>query len=264
MSELRCLGVLLCYNDGDLLEESISYLLEQDHDLVIWDHGSTDETPAVLERLRNECVEIRSVPREFDFYELYPAMSRHLISDHIRNYDWISWPDQDEFLEGPVRGRSYREHLLEASESGVDWVEFENYNYWFTDEDDPSVTAPTKRVRHYALRQDCPPRIRSWRAAVTNIRRFNHNPLDGRPSPRRFRLRHYPMRSLDQARARVLRDRAGLRRGDMNFHYENMSRRLESLRIPAAALHFDDGVADLDPEPNFDWRWIYGGGPEGE
>ncbi len=28
MSTLRCLGVLLCYNDGDLLEESISYLLE--------------------------------------------------------------------------------------------------------------------------------------------------------------------------------------------------------------------------------------------
>ena len=42
MPELRCLGVLLCYNDGDLLEESIRYLLEQDHHLIVWDHGSTD------------------------------------------------------------------------------------------------------------------------------------------------------------------------------------------------------------------------------
>ena len=68
MSSLRCLGVLLCYNDGDLLEESIRYLLEQNHDLVVWDHGSTDETPAVLERFRAHCLAISQVPREFDFY----------------------------------------------------------------------------------------------------------------------------------------------------------------------------------------------------
>jgi len=47
----------------------------------------------------------------------------------------------------------------------------------------------------------------------------------------------------------------------MNFHYENMARRLDSLRIPASALHYDDGVSELDPEPIFDWRTIYGRSP---
>jgi len=263
MSRLRCLGVLLCYNDGDLLEESISYLLEQEHDVIVWDHGSTDETPAVLRRFGSELRELRNVPRDFDFYELYPAMSRHLMSNYVDEYDWISWPDQDEFLEGPSRDRPYRDYLREAHDAGIDWIEFDNFNYWFTEEDDPTVASPTRRVRRYALRPDCPPRIRAWRAPVTNIRRFNHNPLEGTPSPRHFRLRHYPMRSLEQARARVLRDRAGLRRGGMNFHYENMGRRLDSLAIPAAQLHLDDGVADLDPEPIFDWRRIYGIAPEG-
>jgi hypothetical protein len=70
------------------------------------------------------------------------------------------------------------------------------------------------------------------------------------------------MRSPAQMRARVLRDRAGLRRGDLNFHYENMRQRVESLQLPARALHFDDGVSDLDPEPIFDWREIYGRSPE--
>ena len=264
MTSLRCLGVLLCFNDGDLLAESLSYMLEQNHDLVVWDHGSTDETPAVLERFRGDLLEHRLVPRDFDFYELYPAMSRHLISRHIRDYEWISWPDQDEFLEGPTRDRSYHDYLLEADEAGVDWIEFDNFNYWFTDEDEPAVAATTDRVRHYALRPDCPPRIRSWRADHTNIRVFNHNPLEGRPAPRRFRLRHYPMRSPEQARARVLRDRAGLRRGNMNFHYENMGRRLDSLTIPAEALHNDDGRTELNPDPIFDWGEIYGRGPETE
>jgi glycosyltransferase involved in cell wall biosynthesis len=262
MSAPRFLGILLCYNDGDLLEESISYLLEQNHDLIAWDHGSTDETPAILERLRPQLRELRQVPREFDFYELYATMSRHLIDNYVADYDWISWPDQDEFLEGPSRDRSYHEHLLEAHDAGADWIRFQNFNFWWTDEDDPSIRETTRRVRRYSLWPDCPPRIRSWRARVTNIRRFNHNPLDGTPSPTPFNLRHYPMRSEAQMRARVLRDRAGLRRGEMNVHYENMRNNLDSLRIPAEALHFDDGMTDLDPDPIFDWRQIYWDSPE--
>jgi glycosyltransferase involved in cell wall biosynthesis len=262
MSRIRCLAVLLCYNDGDLLEESISYLLDQNHDLIAWDHGSTDETPDVLERFRPHLREIRRMPREFDFYELYPAMSRHLIANYAREYDWISWPDQDEFLEGPARDRSYYEYILEAHGSGVDWIEFRNFNFCCTDADDPAIPETTRRVRHYSLRPDCPPRIRSWRARLTNIRHFNHNPLDGTPSPRLFNLRHYPMRSPSQMRARVLRDRTGLRRGPMNFHYENMRRRLDSLQIPAAVLHYDDGMCELNADPIFDWREIYGRLPD--
>ena len=254
MSRLRCLGVLLCYNDGDLLE--------QNHDVIAWDHGSTDETPEVLERFRAELRELRRVPREFDFYELYPEMSRHLIERYTGEYDWVSWPDQDEFLEGPARDRPYYEYLVEAHESGIDWIESRNFNYWWTAEDDPTIPRATKRVRHYSLWPDCPPRIRSWRARLTNIRRFNHNPLDGTPSPQLFNLRHYPMRSREQMRARVLRDRAGLRRGNLNVHYEHMREHFESLEIPARALHYDDGSSELNPEPIFDWKRIYRRTPE--
>lgn len=263
MSQLRCLGVLLCYNDGDLLEESIAYLLEQHHDIVAWDHGSTDETPDVLERLRPRLREVRHVPRTLDFYELYQTMSQHLIDRYVAQYDWISWPDQDEFLEGPARDRSYYQYLVEADAAGVDWIEFNNFNFWWTEEDDGSIPETTRRLRHYALWPDCPPRVRAWRAAVTNIREFNHNPLPGTPAARRFNLRHYPMRSAAQMRARLNRDRAGLRRGNLNFHYENMRRRPEALRIPAAGLHRDDGVSELDPDPIFDWRAVYGRGPAG-
>ena len=49
---MKCLGVLLCYNDGDLLADSIAYLREQRHDIVLWDHGSTDNTAEVVARMR--------------------------------------------------------------------------------------------------------------------------------------------------------------------------------------------------------------------
>ncbi|MGH9107542.1 MAG: glycosyltransferase family 2 protein [Acidimicrobiales bacterium] len=258
-ARLRLLGVLLCYNDGDLVEDAVRYLREQGHELVVWDHGSTDETPGLLEGLRGELVELSSIPRSVDFYGLYQAMSAHLLANYVGRYDWVSWPDQDEFLEGPDRTRSYQEWLGEVASSPYDWAQFNNYNFWWTAEDDPGVTRAVERVRHYSLFADCGPRVRCWRASATNVREFNHNPPLGQRYPVFFNLRHYPMRSEAQMLRRLEVDRAGLRRGGSNYHYDNMSSWPERLVIPAAELHFDDGSSELDPRPIFDWRSIYGG-----
>jgi hypothetical protein len=253
----RLLGVLLCYNDGDLVAEAVRYLLDQGHDVIAWDHGSTDETPARLQSLKPELLELTTVPRSVDFYQLYQMMSEHLLSDYVARYDWLSWPDQDEFLEGPDRSRPYREWLSEAVASPYDWIQFNNYNFWWTRADDAQADRVARRVRHYSLFPDCAPRIRSWRASATNIREFNHNAPEGERYPRFFNLRHYPMRSEAQMRRRLEVDRAGLRRGGSNYHYDNMTSWPERLVISPEQLHFDDG-AELDPSPIFDWRSVYG------
>jgi glycosyltransferase involved in cell wall biosynthesis len=254
---LRLLGVLLCYNDGDLVEDAVRYLREQGHDLVVWDHGSTDETAEVLRGLSPELVELQTVPRSVDFYGLYQAMSAHLLEKYVPRYDWISWPDQDEFLEGPDRAQPYREWLAEVVASPYDWIQFNNYNFWWTEADDPNVERAIDRVRHYSLFSDCGPRIRAWRASATNVREFNHNPPQGERYPQLFNLRHYPMRSAAQMARRLQVDRAGLRRGGTNFHYDNMTSWPERLVIPAEKLHFDGG-GELDPSVIFDWRSVYG------
>jgi hypothetical protein len=66
------------------------------------------------------------------------------------------------------------------------------------------------------------------------------------------------MRSEGQMARRLDIDRAGLRRGGSNYHYDNMSSWPERLVIAAAKLHFDNGRAELDPSEVFDWRTIYG------
>jgi len=261
VARIRMLGVLLCYNDGDLLPDAIEYLLNQEHHLVVWDHGSTDGTAEVISSFKSHLLEVRNVPREFDFYELYPAMSRHLIENYVPSYDWVSWPDQDEILEGPARTKSYRAWVEDVHDSPFNWVRFNNFNYWLTDRDQETVKSPLARIRHYSLFQDCAPRIRAWRASATNTRVFNHNPPAGLQWPVLFNLRHYSMRTREQMMGRLLRDRAGLRRGDSNYHYDNMKLNVERLAIPAEKLHYDDGQNELNPLPIFDWRSIYGSGP---
>jgi hypothetical protein len=253
----RLLGVLLCFNDGDLVREAVRHLLDADHDVIVWDHGSNDETPLVLHDMQPDLVELTTVPRTVDFYDIYRLMSDHLLRHYVERYDWISWPDQDEFLEGPDRTRPYRNWIEHAVQSEYDWIEFNNYTFWWTVDDDPSIESPVRRVRHYSLFPDCSPRIRSWRASCTNLREFNHNPPLGQPHRLRFNLRHYPMRSEAQMLRRIEVDRADLRRGSSNYHYDNMRAWPQRLRIAPEQLHVDNG-GELDSAVIFDWREVYG------
>lgn len=252
----QALGVLLCYNDADILADVIEHLLSNKHELIVWDHGSDDGTAEVLEKYQNRLVEYKFVPRKFDFYKLYGAMSKNLIENYIQDYDWISWPDQDEILEGPNRKKSYYKYITKVYRSKYNWIQFRNFNFWFTEADDKTILSPTQRIKFYSLFPDVSPRIRSWRASVTNIRRFNHNKLDGERYPELFNLRHYPMRSAAQMKRRLMKDRADIQKDEQNFHYNVMQKKKDALKIKSKALHRDDG-SELELDVKFDWNNIY-------
>ena len=256
----RCLCVLLCYNDGDILEDIILHMLKNHHDIIVWDHGSDDETPQVLDKYNSKFVERKLVPRSVDFYDLYQKMSQNLISNYIKQYDWISWPDDDEILEGPDMTKTYYEHLCAVYFSRFNYIQFNNFNYWFTEKDDNTIASPVQRIRYYSIFPDCAPRIRSWRASATNIRNFNHNPLKGKKYPVNFNLKHYPMRSYEQMIRRITKDRANLQRGGMNYHYNNMKKDMAKLMLKPEQLYYDDCNSELKPYPKYNWREIYGYG----
>lgn len=252
----KALAVLLCYNDGDILEEQIEYLLSQNHDIIAWDHGSDDITGKILHKYRKTLIEKKYIPRSFDFYSLYPAMSKHLIDNYIHKYDIISWPDQDEFLEGPSRKKTYYEYITEFNNSSYTYIQFDNYNFWYT-KSDTKEGCLKERILHYSLFKNCAPRIRAWKAKVTNGRFFNHNPLQGERYPELFKLRHYPIRSEAHLMKRINKDRAELERNGMNYHYNSMNRNLEAiLKIDSTMLHRENG-GELNPHEKMNWDIVY-------
>jgi hypothetical protein len=56
---------------------------------------------------------------------------------------------------------------------------------------------------------------------------------------------------------RIEVDRADLRRGEANYHYEKMGAWPERLRIAPESLHVDHG-GELVQDAVFDWRHVYG------
>jgi hypothetical protein len=257
MRKPRSLGICLFYNDDDIVEDGIKHLLENNHDLVVWDHGSTDRTAEVIDKFAPYIRERHFLPRSFDFYKLFEHVSRYVIENLASQYDWISFPESDEILEGPNRKKSYYEHVCDAFNSPYDWLQFDNYVFWYTDEDFSDVASPRERIRRYSIWADCPPRVYAWRANCMNVRRFNHNPAEGRKYPSHFRTCHYQFRSEAQALKRI-EGRLGLRRGGANFHFDYMAMNRDKLRIAPERLNFDDGISELSPVPTINWRDVYG------
>lgn len=241
----RFLAILLCYNDDDVLAPVVRHLVRNHHDVVVWNHGSEDGTAGIAQSfLGRGVVEYQDIDRdEVPFRDLYTVCGRYLKAVYGRSHDWLSWPDQDEILEGPDITRPYHEQVTEAMSLGCDWIEFDNFVFWWTDRDDPSVEDPVERLRHYNL-YVCPARIRAWRMSRTNERKLgNSNPIEGRKAPRNWPLRHYPMRTEAQAIRRAMHDRnqPGFQFGDRNWHYERFRDDASAMRVPADRLHVFDG-----------------------
>lgn len=257
MTAPRCLAICLFFNDDDLVDDALAHMLDNNHDLIVWDHGSSDGTAAAIDRFAPHIRERHFLPRSFDFYNLFEHVSRYVIDNLASQYDWISFPESDEFLEGPDRSKSYYDHVCDVVASQWDWVQFNNIVYWFTDQDDPSETSPRKRIKHYSIWRDCPPRVYAWRARCSNVRFFNHNPAEGLRYPVNFNTCHYHIRSEAHLEKRI-RDRTGLSRGTMNTHFDSMERNRALMRIPARTLNLDNG-GELSLQQTVAWARIYRG-----
>jgi len=254
----RCLAVLLCYNDGDILEQNINYLLQNKHDIIVWDHSSNDTTSKILDKYQDKLVERRLISREFDFYHMYQSMSKNIIDNYYNEYDFVSWPDQDEILEGPDRKQPYYDYIKNVYNSKYSWILFNNFVFWMSPKDDISIPDPIRRLKGYCLYSSCSPRIRAFKMESINIRFFNHNHPYGLKYPKNFNLKHYPMRTKEQLKRRLEHDRISIARSNMHFHYRYMKENLKNYYIPEHQLHFDNDAAELDRTPLFDWHIIYG------
>lgn len=252
----RCLAIALFYNDDDIVADHLKHMLENNHDVVVWDHGSSDGTAGILDQFNGAIRARHHLPRSFDFYRIFEHVSRYVMDHYAKDYDWISFPESDEFLEGPDRSKGYYDHVCDVVDSPYDWLTFRNQVFWYTSADDQTIASPRQRIKHYSPWLDCPPRVYAWRASCMNVREWNHNPARGIRYPVPFNTCHYQFRSEAQSEKRI-EGRIGLRRGVSNFHFDFHAMNRDVLRIDPTELHCDDG-GELSVSPSIDWSRVYG------
>jgi hypothetical protein len=223
----RALAVMPAYNEGDVIGPAIGALISEGVDVYLLDHRSTDDTVAAATPwLGRGLVRIERFPdesgpgydeRNGDVMVWRDILRRvEQVSGEVQA-DWYLFVNADEFREAPWPGVTLADALREVDELGFNAVNFELVNFRPTP---PDSFVPGSDVRE-ALRFYEEPgpydllQVKAWKAQPAGPVNLNqhggHDVLfEGkRVFPVPFVLRHYPIRSAEHGRRKVIAERLG-------------------------------------------------------
>jgi len=228
---MRIVAITCGKNESDIVEAFVRHTLALCDRLVVLENGSSDETPAILQRLCEEGLALEIVEDPSPGYYQSQRMTRLMREFAAEKHaaDWVLPLDADEFIlaePDALRG------MLDAAE-GVASVAWRTY---VPDEsNDPDELNPALRIRHRLEKE-----ARPWTKVLVpgglskkdgvSIDQGSHGVSD---ADRRLRgkplegvgLAHLPVRSPGQWAAKILVGRLQyLAMQDKNpswgFHYE--------------------------------------------
>lgn len=217
--DFKVLAIMHIYNEEDILEHTVRYLLAQNIDVYILDNESTDRSYEIAERLKNDYPshvflerfvtnEINSEGRLVHAFRLYDQMEKTELISKDLNYDWYIHYDVDEIRVAPWHDVSLKDSIEYIDSLGFNCIECSLIDFRITDKEERIFDINGYyEIRYYAqsMHRKC------WKktddidlknsgghyATFDNIRLF----------PLKFLIKHYPFRSLEQAKRKVLLER---------------------------------------------------------
>jgi hypothetical protein len=216
-SSFRVLAVITAFNEADILESVVGALRQDGVDVHVVDNWSTDGTSEVAARLAEAgAITLERWPSE------RPATFNH--GDLLRRIEeiaakagdtWVVHHDADERRRPPWPGVTLKDALWRVDRSGFNAVNHTVLTFRPIDDtwrpgDDPEEHLPNFEIEP---RFDLMLQIRAWRARsrVDLASSGGHEAqFEGRRVfPYHFLLKHYPLRSQEQAERKVYRERRG-------------------------------------------------------
>jgi len=225
--DFRVVAIMRAYNEADILEQSVRHAAAQGLEVYIIDNWSSDGTYEIAESLRGQGV---------IGLERYPPDGPLALYDHKRllqrveelsislDADWIIEHDMDELREAPWPTMTMRDAVYHADRSGFNSINHLAINFYPSDTKFSPGDDLTAHFRHYALRgsQGYLTQVKGWKQmghAVRLVETGGHRALfpNQRIYPYRFLIRHFPLRSAEQAAAKISRRRFAVPRRSRMF-----------------------------------------------
>jgi hypothetical protein len=117
-SRMKLIGVCIARNEADVIETFVRHNLAVLDGLTVVDHGSTDDTPAILAALVAEGLPLRVEHDASTGFDQAEITTRALRSALARDQaDWAFPLDADEFVKAP--SRTVIEGVLATAPSGI-------------------------------------------------------------------------------------------------------------------------------------------------
>ena len=151
---MRLLGVIMTYNDDDCLHGAIESLLESNHSVWVFDHGSIDSTKKVVDKypeVNYQYVDRNQIPN-FNVpgqNNIHFVITSFIISK-IREFDWVTWIDSDETIDTMDGSKqTFYEMIEDAFEKGYQAIPGYLREYWLNEGDNLQIKDFRQRMIHY-------------------------------------------------------------------------------------------------------------------
>ena len=242
----RACALMAVYNEADVVREAVTKLIAQGVDVHLIDNASTDGTAErVADLVGRGVVDIETARFYENGREVYDWTALLKMKEERARklgYDWYLHVDADEIRHAPWPGVSLAEGLARVDAEGFSLVNFKLYNFRLTEqtvigEDFESSMTLYSGTERFNQRQ-----VKAWKAhpqADLAALGGHHVRFPGaRVYPVRFIHKHYPVRSLEHGRRKILAERK--------------ARFSQAERARGWHVQYDH-LSDVDPKDVF-WR----------
>jgi len=245
----KLIGLMLVFNEIDIIEQTLNYGINQGVEFVIMDNGSTDGSFEICQKylgkgvLKIERIFTKNFALDFLLKKIYKLAMTF-------DPDWLILWDADVFLESPFKNKKLKDSVKKVASDGYNCIQFNNFEFWPTKKDSQSADV-RKRMKYYTWNDDF--RLLCWKAGrgVRNINAHTLNLKHPKIYPVKFIMRHYKIRSFEQGLRKVFEERLPRffnQPPGWHVHYNLMKKEKKYFIIDKAKLtkYHEDGIWNLE------------------
>jgi glycosyltransferase involved in cell wall biosynthesis len=213
---IRACALMAVYNEADVVREAVTKLIDHGVDVHLIDNASTDGTADRVADLVGQGVtdieEARFFENGREVYNWTALLKMKEDLSRRLGYDWYLHVDADEIRYPPWPGVSLREGLDRVDAAGYNLINFKLFNFRLTEDTvydgDWERSMPLySGAERFNQRQ-----VKVWKAHpevdLANNMGGHHIRVPGaKVFPTRFIHKHYPVRSLEHGRRKILAER---------------------------------------------------------
>lgn len=209
---MKIVGMLSTYNEEDFVEEVIEHLLDQGLELVILDNGSSDNTFEICKKFQNQGV-LKLVQFKSSTYQWAIILIKLYDMALRESPDWVIRSDSDELLESGRNNLTLKDAIVEVDSQGFNLIQFDEFNFFMTDKDNENSNSVKKRMTYYSWVSEFMYRCWKYSPGIRVEDQGGHIPVfppdqKYKIFTRNFVIRHYNIRSKEQAEQKVMQRRA--------------------------------------------------------
>lgn len=213
--QVKVLAIIHAYNEEDVIDKTVEHLLEQNLDILVLDNWSTDNTYKKVEKLKNKYpnrIMLSKYPDNKPKENIYDWTKQLHKTEQISkelDYDWYVHYDADEIRISPFKNTTLSEMISFVDSLGYNAIDTTVIDFRMTKKDDNTFGKNGyfeigRKPSHFS-------QIKTWKKCndIDLANSAGHLAIfkDQKVYPLKILNKHYPLRSFEQAKRKIFKDR---------------------------------------------------------